>query len=91
MRLDAALEAAEDGHVARLQVRRALWLEEGKHDLRECGPHGCQCGLAGVDAGHVPKEDSRFFFLLGFSIVLRAVASCRIVVVVAQPFFEMTW
>ena len=72
LRLDAALEAAEDGHVARLQVRRALWLEEGKHDVRECGPHGYQCGLAGVDAGHVPS-------LLGFSTVSRAAASCRIV------------
>ena len=62
LRLDEALEAAEDGHVARLQVRRALWREEGKHDVRECGPHGCQCGLAGVDAGHVPKQDPRLPF-----------------------------
>ena len=36
------------------QVRRALWQEEAQHDVRESGPHGCQCGLAGVDAGHVP-------------------------------------
>ena len=54
--LDAALEAAEDGHVAGLKVRCALWRE---HDVRECGPHGCQCGLAGVDAGHVPDKDPR--------------------------------
>ena len=27
--------------------------------MRECGPHGCQCGLAGVDAGHVPEEGPR--------------------------------
>ena len=59
LRLDAALEVAEDGHVAGLQVRRALWREEAQHDARECGPHGCQCGLAGVDAGHVPEEDPR--------------------------------
>ena len=59
LRLDAVLEAAEDGHVAGLQVRRALWREEAQHDVRESGPHGCQCGLAGVDAGHVPEEDPR--------------------------------
>ena len=59
MRLDAVLEAAEDGHVAGLQVRRALWREEAQHDVRESGPHGCQCGLAGVDAGHAPEEDPR--------------------------------
>ena len=59
LRLDAALEAAEDGHVAGLKVRCALWREEAQHDVRECGPHGCQCGLAGVDAGHVPEEDPR--------------------------------
>ena len=56
LRLDAALEAAEDGHVAGLQVRRALWREEREHDVRECGGQG---GLAGVDAGHVPEEDPR--------------------------------
>ena len=33
------LEAAEDGHVAGLWVRRALWREEAQHDVRECGPH----------------------------------------------------
>ena len=59
LRLDAALEAAEDGHVAGLQVRRALWREEAQHDVRECGLHGGQGGLAGVDAGHVPEEDPR--------------------------------
>ena len=57
--LNAALEAAEDGHVAGLQVRSALWWEEAQDDVRESGPHGCQCGLAGVDAGHVPEEDPR--------------------------------
>ena len=63
LRLDAALEAAEDGHVAGLQVRRALWREEREHDVRECGLHGGQGGLAGVDAGHVPEEDPRLSFL----------------------------
>ena len=62
LRLDAALEAAEDSHVARPQVRRASWREECEHDVRECGQHGCQCGLAGVDAGHVPEEDPRLPF-----------------------------
>ena len=57
--LDAALEAAEDGHVAGLQVRRAVRRDEAQHDVRECGPHGGQGGLAGVDAGHVPEKDPR--------------------------------
>ena len=59
LRLDAALEAAEDGHVAGLQVRRASWREEAQHDVRECGPHRGQGALAGVDAGHVPEKDPR--------------------------------
>ena len=59
---DAALEAAEDGHVAGLKVRRALWREEAQHDVRFCGPHGSQGGLAGVDAGHVPEKDPRLSF-----------------------------
>ena len=36
-----------------------MWREEREHDVRECGPHGGQGGLAGVDAGHVPEEDPR--------------------------------
>ena len=59
LRLDAALEAAEDGHVAGLKVRRALRREEAQHDVWESGLHGGQGGLAGVDAGHVPEEDPR--------------------------------
>ena len=55
----AALEAAEDGHVAGLQVRRASWREEAQHDVRESGPHGSQCGVAGVDARHVAEKDPR--------------------------------
>ena len=57
--LDAALEAAEDGHVAGLKVRRALWLEDAQHDVRESGPYGGHGGLAGVNVGHVPEEDPR--------------------------------
>ena len=33
--------------------------EEAQHDVRECGLHGGQGGLAGVDAGHVPEKDPR--------------------------------
>ena len=33
LRLDAALEAAEDSHVAGLQVRRASWREEAQYDV----------------------------------------------------------
>ena len=44
LRLDAALEAVEDGHVAWLQVQRASWWEEAQHDVRERRPHGSQSG-----------------------------------------------
>ena len=57
LRLDAALEAVEDGHVAGLQVRRASWWDEAQHDVRESGLHGSQGGLTGVDAGRVPEKD----------------------------------
>ena len=33
LRLDAALEAAEDGHVAGLQVRSASWRDEAQYDV----------------------------------------------------------
>ena len=57
LRLDAALETAEDGHVAGLQVRRAVRRDEAQHDVRESGPHGGQCDLAG------PEKDPRLSFL----------------------------
>ena len=63
LRLDAALEAAEDGHVAGLQVRSASWRDEAQYDVRESGLHGGQGGLAGVDAGHVPEKDPRLSFI----------------------------
>ena len=63
LRLEATLEAAEDCHVAGLQVRRASWREEGEHDMRESGSHGCQGGLAGVDAGQVHEKDPRLSLL----------------------------
>ena len=59
LRLDAALEAAEDGQVARLQEGRAMRQDEAQYDVCECGLHGGQGGLAGVDAGHVPEKDPR--------------------------------
>ena len=62
LRLDAALEAAEDGHVAGLQVRSASWRDEAQYDVWESGLHGGQGGLAGVDAGHVPEKDPRLSF-----------------------------
>ena len=34
LRLDAALEPTEDGHVAGLQVRSASWRDEAQHDVR---------------------------------------------------------
>ena len=63
LRPDAALEASEDGHVAGLQVGRALWREEAQYDVRELLLHGGQGGLAGVDAGHVPEKNPRLSFL----------------------------
>ena len=72
LRLDAALEAAKDGHFAGLQVRRDSWKDEAQHDVRERHPHGGQCGLAGVDACHVPEKDPR----LSFSARVRHVVQC---------------
>ena len=71
LRLDAALEAAEDGHVAGLQVRRASWREEAQYDVWESGLHGGQGGLAGVDAGQVPEKDPRLSFLSRVSHVVQ--------------------
>ena len=62
LRLDAALEAADDGHVAGLQVRSASWRDEAQYDVWESGLRGGQGGLAGVDAGHVPEKDPRLSF-----------------------------
>ena len=90
MSLDAALEIADDGHGVGLQVRSASWWDEAQHDVRESGLHGGQGGFTGVDAGHVPEKDPRLPFMHGFSTSSRVAASCRIVVVVAQPFSDVT-
>ena len=84
MRLDAALEAAEDGHVAGLQVRRASWREEAQHDVRERRPHGSQRGLAGVDAGHVPAG-SRSMLKATVNVVASLVLPCSCCLTPRRP------
>ena len=59
LRLDAALQAAIDGHVTGLQGRRASWRDEAQYDVWKRRPHGAHGGLSGVDAGHVPEKDPR--------------------------------
>ena len=58
--------------------------DEAQYDVRELRLHGIQGALAGVNAGHVPGCPS----LLGFITSSNAAASCRSVVVVAQPFSD---
>ena len=55
LRLDAALEAAEDGHVAGLQVRSASWWDEAQQDMNESG----QGGLTGVDARKIVRSSKK--------------------------------
>ena len=62
LRLEAALEAAEDGHVAGLRVRSASWRDEAQYDVRELLLHGGHRALADVDAGQVPEKDPRLSF-----------------------------
>ena len=71
MRLDAALEAAENGHVAGLQVGRTSWREEAQYDVWESGLHGGQGGLAGLDAGPVPEKDPRLSFFASIHHVVQ--------------------
>ena len=52
LRLDAALEAAEDGHVAGLHVRRASWWDEAQYDVWERRPYDGQGVGAGENADH---------------------------------------
>ena len=72
LRLDADLEAAEDGHVVGHQVRRASWRDQAQHDVTESGLYGGQGGLAGVDAGHVTVKDPRLSFLARFQYVVQS-------------------
>ena len=57
------IEAAEDGHVAELQVRRAVRRDEARYDVRENGLDGGHGAFAGVDAGHVREKHPRLSFL----------------------------
>ena len=90
LRMDAALEAAEDGHVAGLQVRRAVRREEAQHDVWESGLHGGQGGLAGVMLAMSQRRIHACPSLPRLSTSSN-VASRRIVVVVAQPLSDVTW
>ena len=63
LRLDAALEAAEDCQVVGLPIRRAVRQDEVQYDVRELVLHGGRGALAGVDAGHVQEKDPRLSFL----------------------------
>ena len=83
LRLDAALEAAEDGHVARLQVRIPVRRHEAHHDVRERGLHGDHGGLPGVIAGHVPEKEPRLSFLARIQHVFQCGRE-------AQPFSHVT-
>ena len=58
--------------------------------MRESGLHGGQGGLTGVDAGHTPEKDPRLYFPARVQQASRVVASWTIVVVVAQPFSDVT-
>ena len=73
LRLDAAFEAAEDGHVAELQIRSAVRRDQPQNDVRELRRHGDHGGLTGVDAGHVPEKDPR----LSFFAWVQHVVQCR--------------
>ena len=89
LRLDAALEGVEDCHVAGLQVRRAVRRDEAQYDVRKLRLHGDHGGLGGADAGMSQRRIHDCPSLPGFSTSSRAVVSCRIVVVVAQPFSDV--
>ena len=56
LRLDATLEAAEDGQVAWLQVRSASWWDEAQQDMREIGLRGRQGGITGVDVRKIVRS-----------------------------------
>ena len=90
--LDAALEAAEDGHVAGLQVGRASWRDEAQHDVWESGLHGGQGWPRWRGCWPCPREGSTTVLLcLGSSRRPdwpRAAGSWSSW---AQPFSDVTW
>ena len=71
-------------------MRGAVRRDEAQHDVRELLLHGGRGALAGVDAGHVPEKDPRVSFSSEFITSSTVDMSCRIVVVVAQPFSDVT-
>ena len=79
LRLDAALEAAEDGHVAGLQVRGNV--------ARMAANVASLAWMLAMSQRRIHDCPSQ----PGLSTSSRAAASCRIVVVVAQPFSDVTW
>ena len=86
-----ALEAAEDGHVEGLQVRRASWREEAQYDVNFSFMAVIVPSLAwmlAVSQGRIHACSS----LLRFSTLSDVAMNCRIVVaVMAQPFSGVTW
>ena len=63
LRLAAALEAAEDGHVAGRQGRRAVRLDEAQNDMRGTSPAWRPWWPIAWIADHVPEKDPRLSFL----------------------------
>ena len=92
LRLDAALEAAEDCQVARVQGRSAVRRDEDSIARRE--------GTAAIMAARVVSllwmlamSQRRIYAcpcMPGFTTSSRAVVSCKIVLVEAQPFSDVT-
>ena len=79
-----ALDAAEDGHVEGLQVRRVSWWDEAQYDVNFSFMAVIVASLAwmlAVSQRRIHACPS----LPGFSMSSRMAASCRNVVVVAQP------
>ena len=85
-----ALDAAEDGHVEGLQVRRASWREEAQYDVNFSFMAVIVPSLAwmlAVSQRRIHACPS----LPGLSTPSNVAVSCRSVVVVAQPFSDVTW
>ena len=85
LRLDAALEAAEDGHTAGLQVRSASRRDEAEST---CGKAAFLAARVASLAWLLAMPQRRIHDCpssLGFITSNRLATSCRIVVVVAQP------
>ena len=75
---------AEDGHVAGLQVGRASWWDEAQYDVNFSFMTAKVASLAWMLAMS-QRRIHACPSLIGFSMSSRMAASCRNVVVVAQP------